>query len=203
MQRLRREVQARRRSEQLLNDIATTVPGVAFRYVMDAQGGMRHNFFTPGAKDFLGIDLDPHQTVLAALGPYMDADELARANAQQAESLRSGAPFKVTCRYAHPDGRPRWLHAEAVQTRSPAGHPVWTGYVVDVSTERELQQRLAKEAESRNLMLASASHELRAPTHTLSLALQSMPREGLADDQRKALDIAQESAHTLAELLSA
>ncbi len=202
MQRLRREVLARRRSEQLLNDIATTVPGVAFRYVMDGRGGIRHNFFTPGAKDFLGIDLDPQRTVLAALGPYMDADEFRRAEAQQAECLHSGAPFKVTCRFVHPDGRPRWLHAEAVQTLSPTGNPVWTGYVVDVSTERELQQRLAEEAESRNLMLASASHELRAPTHTLSLALQSMPREGLADAQRKALDIAQDSAHTLAELLS-
>ena len=202
MQRLRREVQARRRSEQLLSDIATTVPGVAFRYVMDGRGGIRHNFFTPGAKDFLGIDLDPRRTVLAALGPYMDADELARAEAQQQACLRSGAPFKLTCRYAHPDGRPRWLHAEAVQTQSPTGHPVWTGYVVDVSTERELQQRLAKEAESRNLMLASASHELRAPTHTLSLALQSMPRAGLDETQRKALDIALESAHTLGELLS-
>jgi two-component system sensor histidine kinase EvgS len=69
--------------------------------------------------------------------------------------------------------------------------------------ERELQQRLAKEAESRNLMLASASHELRAPTHTLSLALQSMPRRRPGRrSAHGACDIAQERHDTLAELLS-
>lgn len=200
--RLQREVTRRRRTEGLLNDVATTVPGVAFRYVINDDFSIRHHFFTPGARDFLGIELDPTRTVLDAMAPYMRADEYERARRQQAECMRTGRRFKVTCAYAHPDGRERWLHADAVQTRTSPGRRVWTGYVVDVSTERELQARLAKEAESRNLMLASASHELRAPTHTLSLALQALPRQGLDAEQRQALDTAQGAAHMLADLLN-
>lgn len=202
MVRLKREVVARRRSEQLLTDIATTVPGLAFRYVLGRDGALRHNFFTPGAKAFLGRDLDPKSTVLAALAPHMPPEDHAAALAEQERCMATGDRFRVTSRYHPPDGSTRWLHAEALQTRSRDGQAVWTGFVVDVSEQHQLQQRLAQEAQSRSLMLASASHELRAPTHTLSLALQSLSPQGLDEDQRKAVQLAQDSAHTLSELLN-
>jgi two-component system sensor histidine kinase EvgS len=202
MRRLKREIKARRRSEDLLSDIGANVPGVAFRYVLGPDHRLKHHFYTPGAKAFLGVDLDPRSTVLATLAPAMEAEDLAAAQAEQARCMISGQAYKMTGRYRHPSGRQMWLHTEAVQTRTVQGDAVWTGYVVDVSTERELQQRLAAEAESRNLMLASASHELRAPTHTLSLALQSLPLPGLSAEQRHAVHIAQDAAHTLADLLN-
>lgn len=200
--RLRREVLRRRRTEGLLNDMAATVPGVAFRYLLNADGSIRHHFFTPGAKAFLGIDLDPQRTVLASLQPCMQPAAYAQALELQARCLRTGERFKLSFEYRSPGGRERWLHAEVVRNRCTPERSVWTGYLVDVSSERDLQARLAKEAESRNLMLASASHELRAPTHTLSLALQAMPRAGLDDEQQQALDTAQGASHMLGELLN-
>ena len=202
MRRLQSEVQARRRSERLLNDIATTVPGLAFRYVLAPDGSLKHHFFTPGAAAFLGRELDPKLTVVEALAPYVPAADLAKARAEQTRCMRTGERYRVTCRYEPPQGAMRWLHAEAVQTHTQKGAPVWTGFVVDVSAEQELQQQLAQAAQSRSLMLASASHELRAPTHTLSLALQSLSPVGLDEEQQRAVQVAQESAHTLAELLS-
>jgi two-component system sensor histidine kinase EvgS len=200
--RLAREVQARQRSEQLLTDIATTVPGLAFRYVLNADGSLRHNYFTPGAPAFLGVPLDPQRTVLEALQPHFDPAEYEAALAQQARCMATGEPFKRVGRLIVP-GRPeRWILAEAIQGRSSNGRTVWTGYIVDVTAEQALQKKLAADAESRNLMLASASHELRAPTHTLSLALQALPREGLSPEQARALKTAEDSAHTLAELLN-
>ena len=76
-----------------------------------------------------------------------------------------------------------------------------TGYVVDVSAERQLQERLAREADERHVLLASASHELRAPTHTLSLALQAIPAEGVPPASARSLRIAREASRTLAQLL--
>ena len=202
MRRLRTEVMARRRTEGLLHDIAVTVPGVAFRYVLNADGSIRHHYFTPGAQAFLGLDLQADRTVLDTLAPRLQPADRDMAYRLQAESKHSGKPFKVTCAYENPDGGQRWLHVEAVQTRSTTGRAVWTGYIVDVSTERALQARVASEAESRNLILASASHELRAPTHTLSLALQSLPRAGLSTAQQVALKIVDSAAQMLANLLN-
>ncbi len=202
LQRMRLEVQARRRSEQLLNDIALTMPGVAFRYVLGPGGKLRHHFFTPGAKAFLGIELNHNTTALETLAPRLNPQQLQLALAQQAQCSLTGEPFKMAAAYSHPDGSERWLVVEAVQTKSRRGNPVWTGYIVDMSNERELQRRLVREADAHNLMLASASHELRAPTHTLSLALQSLPVDGLNELQRGTVQIAQTAAHTLSELLN-
>jgi signal transduction histidine kinase len=140
----------------------------------------------------------------AAAGPAGPAGPAAAARPprgrQEAKrrSLRTGERFNMTVAYAHPDGRERWLNAQAVATQAQGGLQAWTGFVADISTERDLQARLAREAGAKKLLLASASHELRAPTHTLSLALQSIPADGLHADQR----IAQDAAQTLTQLLN-
>lgn len=201
MRRLSKEVAARRRTEMLLDDIAHTVPGIAFRYIVAADGRLIHNYFTPNARAFLGIDLDPKRTVLAAAARRLRPDEFEAAMAAQREAMRTGAPFKFTAAYAHPDGREVWMQAEAVVSRRTAETVVWTGYIVDVSAERELQRQVAEEARSRTLMLASASHELRAPTHTLSLAIQAVQREGLSERQRSELEVADGAARMLTQLL--
>lgn len=202
VRRLRREVAARRRSEELLNDIAGTVPGVVFRYVFDQQRAVNQHYFSPGANAFLGIALDPRQTLVANLAPHLRAEHRDAAIALERACSRNGERFKFTCAYQPPGGPERWLHAEAVQGRSARGHAVWTGYLVDVSTERQLQAQLASEAQRRNLLLATASHELRAPTNNLSLALQSIASEGLSTSQAGFLRLAREAVSTLGQLLN-
>jgi two-component system, NarL family, sensor histidine kinase EvgS len=104
--------------------------------------------------------------------------------------------------YAHPDGRTLWLHAQAVCKRTPEGESVWTGYVVDASAEHQLQDRLTRDAAQRDVLLASASQELRAPTHTLSLALQDINEELLPAGSARSLRIARDAARTLSQLLN-
>jgi two-component system sensor histidine kinase EvgS len=202
MRRLQREVRVRRRSEELLNDVATTVPGVAFRYVFDEDGRLRHHYFSPGASTFLGVDLDPARTVLAALAPRLPVDQREAALALETQCLRSGERLKLTAAYEPPSAAQRWLHIEAVRTRVAAGRTVWTGYIVDVTPEHELQDRLVHEAQARNLLLATASHELRAPTHNLSLALDAMSIERLDAQDAVSLRLARRSAQTLGQLLN-
>ncbi len=201
MRRLSTEMRARRRSEQLLNDIAATVPGVAFRHVMHKTGALRSAYFTPGMESFLGLKPDTGRSLLAQMAPFIPAAYRDEALAQERASLASGQPLKFTVPYTRPLGSTCWLHSESVLTSDARGRAVWTGYVVDVSSERHLQQRLAREAQARSLLLAEASHELRAPTNNLSLALQSMSELRLAEPAATALRIAQQSAQTLSQLL--
>ena len=201
MHRLRREVRARRRSEELLTDIAATVPGVAFRYSLNDQGAIRNRFVTPGATRFFGIELGAQGTVLYNLAPCLRPEHRQAALAMELACMHSGERFKITVAFQVPGASERWLHAEAVQTRSSQGRNVWTGYVVDVTTERELQERLAEQARSRNLLLAAASHELRAPTHNLPLALETMDANALGGNDAASLRIAQRSAQLLSQLL--
>ncbi|MBI5721829.1 MAG: transporter substrate-binding domain-containing protein [Burkholderiales bacterium] len=202
MRRLSREVAARRRSERLLNDVATTVPGVAFRYVVDPDGRLRHRFVSPSAAAFLGVELEPGRTLLQSLVPHAHPDQREAALARERACAVSHERFKLTALFQLPGARPRWLHSEAVHSAGEGGRSVWTGYIVDVSSERELQARLEQEAGARNLLLAAASHELRAPTHNLSLALQSIDAGALPGPVAAALRIARRAAHTLTQLLN-
>ena len=201
MRRLSREVRRRRRADEQLDDIARTMPGLAFRYVLDAAGRMVGSFFSSGTRAFLGVVPAPGQTIVEVLIAQQPEHERAAALRAQAHARDSGEPFRYTWRQPQPGGGERWLRAEAVRSTTREGLTAWTGYVIDCSTEQALQQHLADEAQERYLLLASASHELRAPTHTLSLALQSVADADVAAHSRHNVGIAREASRTLAQLL--
>lgn len=199
--RLAREVRARRRADEQLDDIGRSLPGVAFRHVLDARQQLKRSFLSSGVGAFLGVQPQRGQTVLDVLVPRLRADQAEAARKLEASCLASGEPFRFVCAYTPPGGVETWLRLEAVCRHSADGDSVWTGYVVDVSEQHRLQESLAREAEQRHVLLASASHELRAPTHTLSLALQAIPAEGVPEPAARSLRIARDAVRTLGQLL--
>ncbi|MFM8899740.1 MAG: transporter substrate-binding domain-containing protein [Burkholderiales bacterium] len=209
MRRLRREVLAKRRAVAQLDDIGRTVRGVAFQDVYAADGTLQRRFFSSGTLHFLGWEPGPGQTVLQGLKPHLRASDATLLQEQLELHLERKQALKFTGLYLRPgppvfDGSiapEMWLQVDAV-VRQTEGEVFSTGYVVDVSSERHLQERLAKEASERHLLLASASHELRAPTHTLSLALQTLSSDGWPEPAARSLRIAKEASRTLAQLLN-
>jgi two-component system, NarL family, sensor histidine kinase EvgS len=199
--RLTREVSAKRLALAQLDDIGRTIPGAAFRYVVGPDEGFVGAFYSSGTEAFLGVKPQRGTTLLHLMAPHMPPAQAAAALALQEACARSGDVFRFTGEYNHPDGRTLWLKAEAVGRREPNGAIVWTGYAVDVTPERRLEQQMSREARERHLMLASASHELRAPTHTLALALQALQPEDLQPAQAGAVRVASDAARTLARLL--
>ncbi len=201
MQRLRAEVRRRRRADEQMDDIGRTMPGVAFRYLLGADQRLLRTFYTSGAERFFGFAPPPMQTVVGFIGPYLGEADRAAAEAAQRHALSSGETFRHSLVYRHPDGRERWLQAEAVRSVTREGLTAWTGYVIDATAERALNQQLAQEARQRHLMLASASHELRAPAHQLILALQDASLNALTLAAQRAVGIARDAARTIAQLL--
>jgi two-component system, NarL family, sensor histidine kinase EvgS len=202
VRRLTREVRARRRADEQTRDIARNVPGVVWRYVVNAQGRMVSTFFSDSAEAFLGVQPVAGKTLLDQLGSRLPPDRLNAGLEAQSHSLRTGEPFRFASPYTHPDGRVLWLRGEAVSSQLESGATAWTGYLVDISSERSLQAELAQAVEAKNLFVATASHELRATTHTLALALAQALDTEPGGPQRKALGTAQDSAHTLQQLVN-
>lgn len=204
LRRLSREVAARRRSEERLRDIAATLPCVAFRHVFAVDGSLVGSYVSPGAEAVIGVAQAPGRTILQSMLPRLRDEQRLTLERDEREALDAGGHLRTTVAYRHPDGRERWLSCEAVCTAAEGAARAWTGYIADVTAEHEMQQRLTDAAEARNVMLASASHELRAPAHTLALALQALqtvPPGRLAPQQHGALRIAQDAVDTLSQLL--
>jgi two-component system, NarL family, sensor histidine kinase EvgS len=199
--RLARESAARQRVVEQLDDIGRALPAVTFRYLCDEQGQVRETWFSPGAQAFFGVAPQPHTPIDEVLADRIAAPDLQRLRENQRRAVKTLSPSRTEGTYRHPDGRELRLRVESVHSRVTDGLHAWTGVVTDITPEHTLQQRLADEAHQRYVLLASASHELRAPTHILSLALQSLPEAALPGDAKGKLRIARDAARTLVQLL--
>jgi two-component system sensor histidine kinase EvgS len=200
IRRLAREVKARRRSEARLRDIGAALPCAAFRHVFE-DGQVLASWVSPNTATLLALPVPAGRTVLACLAERLAAEQQALLLAQQDQCLQGGEPLHASVAYSHPDGRTRWLGCQAVCTPAEGRALALTGVIVDLSDEHELQARLVHAAQQRNLMLASASHELRAPAHTLALALQALHATDLPDAAQGPLHIARDAVDTLSQLL--
>jgi len=201
MRRLAREARSRRLAEQRLRDVANSLPGVVFQYVAGADGQLEQRYFSDTVERFLGpglLDAPSLFDAVAGRAPAADASALRDA---RAEALASLQPFKQTVRYDDPRHGPRWLHCEAVARRLDGGRVAWTGYIVDVSSERALQGRLLDAVQAKNLFVASASHELRAPLQAITLALQRLGSGPLDAAQRPVWQVARDASGTLIQLI--
>jgi two-component system, NarL family, sensor histidine kinase EvgS len=204
MRRLAREVKLRRRADALVDEIGRAIPGCVFRYELAAQGKLLRVYYSSGTAAFFGAQPLPGQTLNELCLLRVDPDQQAPARRALAQAMASKERFDYTLPYNHPDGRKLWLYTEAVCALThdgPVPITTWTGYVIDVTQRQDMQAQIAREAEERYLWLASASHELRAPAHTLALALQALPSDAVRADQHATLRIARDAVHSLGQLL--
>jgi two-component system sensor histidine kinase EvgS len=201
MRRLKREVAQRRQAEQRLRDVTRSVPGVVFQYISEPDGRLLQRYFSEGVAAFLGDEVAGAASVFDAVLQRSSAEDVQRLLAARSASLASGAPFKQTCRYDDPRHGLRWLHCEAVSRALPAGRTAWTGVLVDVTGERALQGQLLDAVQAKNLFVASASHELRAPLQVITLALQRLGLGALDDAQRHVWRLANDASDALLLLI--
>jgi two-component system sensor histidine kinase EvgS len=201
MRRLSAEVAQRRAAEQRLRAMADSLPGMVFQNITTPKGRLLSKYVSEGIEDFLGPGLRQAPSLFDAVALRMPASHAAQLQAARAESLASRTPFKQTALYNHPKYGPRWIHCEAAVRTLDDGSIAWTGYVIDVSSERMLQAELADAVQAKNLFVASASHELRAPLQAITLALARLEAGPLDAAQRAVWQMAQQAAATLVQLI--
>lgn len=201
MRRLGREVASRTEAEQRLRDVTNHLPGMVFQCVVDPAGQLLTHYISAGADRFLGSGFQSDLTLPALVLAQVPPDQAATVRAAQALSLKTGQPFKQTFLYQHRLQGPRWLHCEATVRALAPGRMAWTGYLVDVSIERELQAELNDAVQAKNLFVANASHELRAPLQAITLALSHLGSGPLDPGQRQTWRVAQEASDDLVALI--
>jgi len=126
---------------------------------------------TPDAE----IDIDTFYRVI-------HPEDRERTRAAVDASINTALPYDIEFRTVSPDGEIHWLRAKGGAAFDPEGSPIrFDGITIDISGQkrleaerddlirRERQQRLAAQAanESKDVFIATVSHELRAPLTAL------------------------------------
>jgi two-component system sensor histidine kinase EvgS len=204
---IRRAEMLARENERRLFDVTRSLPAVVFQLRRDVRGRYSFPYIGGDTQHLLGGDVG------ALNGPSgIDIERVWEADrprvlAELERSARAETPIHMEFRSTAADGL-RWVRAELVPRREPAGSVVWSGYWVDASAEHARSEELARardlaEAASRakDDFLAMMSHEIRTPMNGVLGLVEVLERTHLNADQGEMLGMIHESAGALLQIL--
>jgi diguanylate cyclase (GGDEF)-like protein/PAS domain S-box-containing protein len=142
-------VDALRRGESLLQDLAAAMPGALFRMVRRHDEDDWHfAYLSPGIEALFGVEarrVRGHASQLwnAVLSIDREAFDVAFAKACEQRS-----PWSHEFRIGTPSGEARWLQVKASLKFNDRREPVWTGALLDISDRQRLQAVLRESQET-------------------------------------------------------
>lgn len=134
---------AERRSEQRLSEIASNLPGGIYRHVRHPDGRTSHPYTSPGAEAVfllnaeetaLPASLDDHPQLVVS----EDRERWRRAVSRSEATLE---PYDVEACVQLSGGHVRWLRSRANPYREPDGSTIWDGVIIDITDLKEAEQR--------------------------------------------------------------
>ena len=156
-----------RDSERRYREIASSIPGVVYQFILKEDGSYVCPFMSEGAKTILGLDpqeVVANPEVVFSLIPGEDLDSIYESITASAEAM---TPWVHEFRVRLKNGEIKWIHGSAIPHRLPNNEILWNGVLLDV-TERvqaslllqKAHDELEKRVETRTAELAEANREL-------------------------------------------
>ncbi len=132
---------ARKELLERMQKLTAHVPGFIYQYHLHTDGTSSFPYGSGGMSDVYGVhpeNEDDSFVVTRVIHP----DDLPGFRQAIADSARTLALWDQQYRVILPDGSIKWLHGQSSPQRQPDGSTLWHGYVRDITTERQANDRL-------------------------------------------------------------
>lgn len=170
-----------RQQNQLFNTLSQMVPGALYQFLWSSNGESKYIFASAGFKEI--YELDPSE-ILENPSLVFDKTHPEDRKGVDDSILEAGRNKKIwnhTFRIALSEERIRWINIKARPEILHQGDVMWYGYVMDVTKDELLKDRLhrsnellrlsmerAEEANhAKSRFLGNMSHEIRTPLNAL------------------------------------
>ncbi len=125
-----------------LEKVTSHVPGLVYEFRLNADGSSCFPFASQGAANIYHvtpreIELDA-STVFKRIHP----DDLAGGSTSIQKSAAALSPWRYEYRVLDPQGHTQWLLGQALPEREPNGATLWTGFITDISQQKESEARI-------------------------------------------------------------
>ena len=132
---------ARKELLERMQKLTAHVPGFIYQFHLQADGTSSFPYGSGGMSDVYGVhpeNEDESFVVTRVIHP----DDLPQFRQSIVDSARTLALWDQQYRVILPDGSIKWLHGQSSPERQSDGSTLWHGYVRDITTERQANDRL-------------------------------------------------------------
>src|SRR5918993_2626858 len=149
--------------------LALEVAGVS-TWELDVRTGEVH--LSESVYRVLGLENGDLALTLEGFLRVVHPDDRARLDEAMKASIEAGSRYAADFRIVRADGAVRWLLVRAQTFRDDDGVPArMVGAMIDVTVQRELEEKLQRIYRSKDDLLAVLGHDLRQPVQAAVVAL--------------------------------
>jgi PAS domain S-box-containing protein len=191
---------------QQFRSLSENIPGVIFEYEFRKDGSDGYRYISPAMEKLFGIPPADFYTFFRYIHPD-DKAEIERIRSQSRNTL---APFYIESRLVIPGKGTYWLSiSSSFSYYSTKGTKVFTGIMIDITAQKNLEKDLIKAreqaeqfAKSKDNFLANMSHEIRTPMNAVLGMAGQLAKTNLDDKQRFYLETIYSASENLLVILN-
>jgi PAS domain S-box-containing protein len=197
------------KNEKMLQTLASQVEGVLYQFQLDTEFRAAWPFLSEGTMEIYEVTPLQVQQQPDLLMSMVHPDDQEKFQNKILSSFQQLTLFASSHRIVTPSGKEKWIAVAAKPEKQPNGSVVWSGYIQDVTWQKETERKLVKAkelAEAANVaksdFLANMSHEIRTPLNSVVGFSELLMRTQLNDTQKQYMQSVHQSANVLLDLIN-
>jgi PAS domain S-box-containing protein len=193
------EVSHQKDQLQLISD---TLPGVVYQFMRTADGESKFIYMSQGIASLYEVEandaLKNSDLITRCIVP-----EDRQSHIESIErSYQDVSEWEHWHRIITPSGHLKWVRGRASPQKNSDGSVTWTGFLVDVTEWKSIEEAARSADRAKSEFLANMSHEIRTPMNGVIGMVDILLQTPLSDRQRQMLTTVANSSQTLLDILN-
>lgn len=131
-----------RKNEERLQAITNNIPGVVFRYEVDADGNEALHYISEGAEEIWGLSAEEAKRDPNHIWDQFPDNERQKVQETINESAENLTNWDVEWRYVKPDGTECWHHGIGIPNKQQDGSIIWDSIIIDITEQKKTQEKI-------------------------------------------------------------